>query len=87
MDSSIIKDAFVSARSRPGGTCLRLSRLNVSIWWQGKRGMVARQIKGQIRLMKKFEVAPQFIILHVAGNDLGCKKVGALRNEIKYIIR
>ena len=85
--SSIIKDAFVSARSRHGGTCLGLSRLNVSIWWQGKRGMVARQIKGQIRLMKKFEVAPQFIILHVAGNDLGCKKVGALRNEIKYIIR
>ena len=78
--SSIIKDAFVSARSRPGG-------LNVSIWWQGKRGMVVRQIKGQIRLMKKFEDAPQFIILHVAGNDLGYKKVGFLRNNIKNIIR
>jgi hypothetical protein len=61
--SSIIKDAFVSARSRTGGTCLGLSRLNVSIWWQGKQGMVVRQIKGQIRLMKKFEDAPQFKLL------------------------
>ena len=85
--SSIIKDEFVSARSCPGGTCLGLSPLNVSIWWQGKQGMVVRQIKGQIRLMKKFEDAPQFIILHVAGNDLGYKKVGFLRNNIKNIIR
>jgi hypothetical protein len=52
--SSIIKDAFVSARSRPDGTCLGLGRLNVSTWWQGKQGMVVRQIKGQIRLMKKY---------------------------------
>jgi hypothetical protein len=59
----------------------------VSIWWQGKQGMVVRQIKGQIRLMKKFEDAPQFIILHVAGNDLGYKKVVFLRNNIKNIIR
>ena len=29
------------------------------------------QIKGQIRLMKKYEDPPQFIILHVAGNNLG----------------
>jgi hypothetical protein len=64
-----------------------LSRIESLKWWQGKQGMVVRQIKGQIRLMKKFEDAPQFIILHVASNDLGCKKVGALRNEIKYIIR
>jgi hypothetical protein len=49
--------------------------------------MVVRQIKGQIRLMKKFEDAPQFIILHVAGNDLGYKKVVFLRNNIKNIIR
>jgi hypothetical protein len=37
--------------------------------------------------MKKFEDAPQFIILHVASNDLGYKKVGFLRNNIKNIIR
>ena len=41
------------------------------------------QFKGQIRLMKKYDDPPQFIILHVAGNDLGCEKVGFLRNEIK----
>ena len=76
MGSSIIKEAFVSARSRPGGTCLGLGHLNESAWWQGKRGMVVSQIKGQIRLMKKYEESPQFIILHVAGNDLGWRKVG-----------
>ena len=81
--SPIMKDAFVSAKSRPGGTFLGLSRLNVSIWWQGKRGMVVRQINGQIRLMKNYEDTRQFIILHVAGNDLSCQKVGFSRNNIK----
>ena len=36
--------------------------------------MVVSQIKGQIRLMKKYEDSPQFIMLHVAGNDFGLKK-------------
>ena len=31
------------------------------MWWQGKRGLVVSQIKGQIRLMKKYEDPPQFI--------------------------
>jgi hypothetical protein len=34
---------------------LGLGRLNVSIWWQRKRGMVVSQIKGSIKLMKKYE--------------------------------
>jgi hypothetical protein len=37
----------------------------------------------QIRMMKRFEDPPHFLILHVSGNDLGAVKVGFLRNNIK----
>ena len=51
--------------------------------------MVVSQIKGQIRLMKKYEDSPQFIILHVAGNDLGWKKsvLFAQQKEIEKEIK
>ena len=85
--SSLVKEAFIAAKSRPGGTSLGLGRINVSVWWQGKSGMTSRQIKSQIRMMKRFEDPPHFLILHVSGNDLGVVKVGFLRNNIKNIIR
>ncbi|XP_063423642.1 uncharacterized protein LOC134707625 isoform X4 [Mytilus trossulus] len=85
--SSIVKHAFVTARDRPGGVNLGLGRLNASFWWQGKGGMLVRHVKGQLRTMKKYEDPPHFLVLHVAGNDLGSSKVGFLRNEIKNIIR
>lgn len=85
--SSLIKDAFVSAKKRPGGTSLGLDRINVSIWWQGKSGMVSRQIKSQLRIMKRYEDPPQLLVLHVSGNDLGAIKVGFLRNNLKNTIR
>ncbi|CAC5422578.1 unnamed protein product [Mytilus coruscus] len=85
--SSIVKHAFVTARDRPGGVNLGLGRLNASFWWQGKGGMVVKHVKGQLRTMKKYEDPPHFLVLHVAGNDIGSSKVGFLRNEIKNMIR
>lgn len=85
--SSLVKEAFIAAKSRPGGTSLGLGRINVSAWWLGKSGMTSRQIKSLIRMMKRFEDPPHFLILRVSGNDLGAVKVGFLRNNIKNIIR
>lgn len=36
--SSLIRDAFFVARTRPGGLNLGWERLNVDIWWQGYEG-------------------------------------------------
>ncbi|CAC5399581.1 Neurotrypsin,Scavenger receptor cysteine-rich type 1 protein M130,Deleted in malignant brain tumors 1 protein,Scavenger receptor cysteine-rich domain-containing group B protein,Soluble scavenger receptor cysteine-rich domain-containing protein SSC5D [Mytilus coruscus] len=85
--SSIVKHAFVAARDRPGGVNLDLGRLNASLWWQGKGGMIVKHVKSQLRTMKKYEDPPHFLILHVAGNDIGSSRVGFLRNEIQNVIR
>jgi len=63
--SSITKHAFVHARSRPGGVNLGLSRLNVSIWWQGKSGMVIKDLPKVIPNCLRFEDPPQFLVIHV----------------------
>lgn len=85
--SSIVKDAFIAARRRPGGVNLGLDRLNVSIWWQGKGGMVISQLRQHINIMRRYEDPPDFLVIHIAGNDLGHIKVGHLRNEIKNTLR
>jgi lysophospholipase L1-like esterase len=85
--SAIIKHAFAFARSRPGGGNLGLQRLNVSLWWQGRGGMLIKQLRQQIRTMLKYEDPPAFLVLHISGNDIGDSKVGFFRNEIKDTIR
>ena len=84
--SSIIKDAFIEARTRPGGINLGLQQQNVSIWWQGRSGMVVGQLKQQIKKMLTFEDPPSVLVIHLAGNDIGRFKIGHLRNEIKSIM-
>ncbi|CAG2232652.1 unnamed protein product [Mytilus edulis] len=43
--SSLVKNAFIESRQRPGGTNLCLDRLNTEIWWQGKSLTIVRQWK------------------------------------------
>ena len=77
MGSSIIKDAFSTARSRPEGTSLGLrNRLNTTIWWFGKSGMRLSQLERQIDTMLSFEEAPNILIVHVAANDIGLIRPG-----------
>ena len=83
----MIKNAFIQSRHRPGGVNLGLQRLNLQIWWQGRSGMVVNRLRDQIHTMLGFEDPPKFLILHVGGSDLGYKKVGHLRNEIKLVLR
>lgn len=81
--SSIIKHAFLEARKNPSGVNLGLERHGIRLWWQGRSGLVLMKLKGQIRLMMKFEDPPNFILIHIGGNDLGNIKLGVLRNRLK----
>ena len=39
------KHAFLEVRGRPGGVNLGLQRICVSIWWQGKRGGIVKDMR------------------------------------------
>ena len=84
--SSIVKNAFIVAKQRPGGVNLGLSRINVEIWWQGIRGMVIEQIKKQIFTMLQYEDPPKYLFLHVSANNIGHSKIGHIRNQLKVTI-
>ena len=84
--SSIVKNAFIVARERPGGINLGLSKINAEIWWQGIRGMVIEQIKKQIVTMLQYEDPPNYIFLHVSANNIGHSKIGHIRNQLIKVI-
>ncbi|VDI62386.1 Hypothetical predicted protein [Mytilus galloprovincialis] len=75
--SSLIRNAFVhAARSRTGGVNLGLHRIGVKIWWQGYGGMGLKDLESTIKRLMKYEKAPKYLVLHIAGNDLGKTKLG-----------
>ncbi|KAK3102187.1 hypothetical protein FSP39_009460 [Pinctada imbricata] len=80
--SSIIKHAFVRARSAYGGANLSLDRFNASVWWQGQSGLVWKQLERKLLYLLKFEDAPQIILLHCGGNDIGKEKSIILRHRM-----
>ena len=81
--SSIIKGAWLHARTRPGGSNLTLERLAIKIWWQGYSGMKLCDVKPKLQTMFSFEEAPDIIVLHCGGNDLGQHSIGDLRELAK----
>ena len=85
--SSLVRNAFVHARSRTGGVHLGLQRIGVHIWWQGYSGMVLKDLEPTIKNVLKYEEPPNYIVIHVAGNDLGRIKVVFLRNNIKNTLK
>lgn len=64
-----------------------LSRIGMDILWQGYGGLTVGDIMTKIRNLARVEDTPDYIVLHVGGNDLGTVKVGTLRNDIKLIVR
>lgn len=53
--SSLIRDAFFAARTRPGGLNLGWERLNGDIWWQGYGGMRIQHLKPQIETLLTYD--------------------------------
>lgn len=73
--SSIIKHAFTEALCRAGGTNLGLERLGISIWWQGYSGLKFLHLKSKLHLLREIKAAPDFLVMHAGGNDIGLKRI------------
>ena len=57
---------------QPGGINLSLKKmLCVSIWWQGRGGLALRKLKNHIRLLMRLEDTPEYVVIHIGGNDIG----------------
>lgn len=69
--SSIIKHAFLAAMLRTGGINLGLERLGIKIWWQGYAGLKFTDLKKKVMYLTRLEEAPDFLVIHCGGNDLG----------------
>ena len=69
-----MKHAYISARTRPGGTNLGLERIGMKIWWQGYSGLKIINLKNKLWYLKHLGEQPQFIVIHCGGNDLGSKE-------------
>ncbi|CAG2217183.1 unnamed protein product [Mytilus edulis] len=78
----LLRIGELAVSNEKGGTNLCLDRLNTEIWWQGKSGMVTSQLRRQIRIMKKYEDPPKFLVVHVGANDLGNIKTKDLREKL-----
>ncbi|VDI41058.1 ammonium transporter Rh [Mytilus galloprovincialis] len=84
--SSLVKNAFVQARRRPGGINLGLDHIGVRLWWLGKSGMRLKDLLNRIKLMLRYEEPPNYLVIHIGGNDLGEIKTGVLRNRLKHYV-
>lgn len=71
MGSSIFKHAFLAAMLRTGGINLGLERLGIKIWWQGYAGLKFTDLKKKVMYLTRLEEAPDFLVIHCGGNDLG----------------
>ena len=79
MGSSIVMNRFIEARQQPGGANLSLKRsLGVTIWWQWRGGLTLNRLNGHIRTLIRLEDTPNYIVIHIAGNDIGNVRVGYL---------
>ena len=85
--SSIVKRAFLAARSRPDGVNLGLrDRLKVAIWWQGKGGMGWYEMYQKIKTLLKVADPPDYIMLHCGGNNVGYTPIKKLIQDMKATV-
>ena len=90
MGSSLIKHAFSEAKLRPGGTNLTLERQNIALWWQGYGGLQLDKTRQKIRTLDKVGPAPNFILIHCGGNDLGnlsVRRIRVVANQLLSFIK
>lgn len=85
--SSIVRNAFIFARKRPGGANLGL--LNTSIWWQGYGGLGLFELVGKLKLLKKVsgEVDPDILVLHCGANDIGRVQLHILLSKVTEVLQ
>ncbi|XP_045210646.2 uncharacterized protein LOC123562056 [Mercenaria mercenaria] len=84
LGSSLIKKAFITARSTRAGLNLGLD--GVEIWWQGYGGLCLTQLLSKLRTLCRVRDEPDFLLVHCGGNNLGKTKLKELRSEIVKIV-
>lgn len=84
--SSIVKHAFCTARNRPVGVNLGLSRLGATVWLQGRSGLILSKMEGQINTMIRYEDQPDVIIINIGGNDIETILLGYLQYQLKQFL-
>lgn len=82
--SSIIKHAFPSARRHPGRSSLGLQAY---LWWQGYSGMSLMRSQRKLTTLLEVEYPPNFILVHIGGNDLDRTPVKALKDRLHDLLK
>ena len=81
--SSIIKRAFPIARQEPSGSSLGLP---ARLWWQGYGGLTLGRTKRKLDTLRLVEDPPDFMLLHVGGNDLRNTPLKKLKDIICQLV-
>lgn len=84
--SSIIKRAESHFKGRPLGRNLGLQRYQASVIWAGHPGLQYHQVFTIVNSLRQCFSAPNFLILHFGGNDVGREACGILRQKIKTVL-
>ena len=85
--SSIVKHAFVKARTSYDGVNMGLQRCNATVWWQGQGGMRWNQLERKLTYLLTFEDPPDYLVLHCGGNDIGHVKSIKLRKQMEQTMK
>lgn len=54
--------------------------------WQGRGGLKLDKLKRHIRLLMTLDSFPSYIVIHIAGNDIGETRFGFLVYKLKRLI-
>ena len=65
---------------------LGFSKQLVNLWWQGKGGLTLREVVPRLRLLLQYEAAPNYLVLHVGGNDIGQYPFKIVRQRLLTVL-
>ena len=69
--SSLIRNASQHIRRRPVGQDLGLQRYGYLVSWAGYGSLILDEVIGVTKTLLQIEYAPNYFVLHAAGNDVG----------------
>ncbi|KAM3924805.1 uncharacterized protein RB166_008161 [Leptodactylus fuscus] len=83
MGHSYIFWGALRAAVRPDGRQLGFSREVATLWWLGQRGMVWHRFLPEFHKFVRLDRAPDVLLIHLGGNDLGVRPFRELISDIK----
>ncbi|XP_066437239.1 armadillo repeat-containing X-linked protein 2-like isoform X2 [Eleutherodactylus coqui] len=85
----ILGDSYVfwgaeRAGVRPNGRQLRFQKSEAIVRWMGIRGMTWGSVLEEVERRVRWDRAPEVLVIHVGGNDLGKRRFRDLSRDIRY---